>query len=90
MKGNVTQKCDTLLQRMREENESHFVGIIRGSTRLSFWNNSKEQSPSWKAKNFSVRKENSLILLDRKVHYRVHDSETTCPYPKPDTSTVTV
>jgi hypothetical protein len=79
MKGNVTKKWDTLFESVREENESHFVRIIRGSTRLSFWDNSMEQSPSWKAKSFSARNENSLILLDRKVHHRVHNSEPRVP-----------
>ena len=74
MKGNVTEKCDTLFQCVDEENESRFVRIITGSTRLSFWNNSMKQSPSCKAKSFSETKI-PRILLDRKVHYRVHNSE---------------
>ena len=38
-----------------------------------------DQSPSWQANRFSASQEIPLILLNQKVHYRIHNSPPPAP-----------
>jgi hypothetical protein len=53
--------------------KSHFLTYL-----LTY---SMQQSTSWEADRFSASQEIPLILWNQRVHYRIHNSPHTYPYP---------